>query len=252
MTRMRPFSIGISGKGGTGKTTIAALLVRTLIAMGRKPVLAVDADPNANLHEALGVDVAETLGSMREDAFSRSIPPGMSRNEYIRLRFSQVIVESDGFDLVAMGRPEGAGCYCFAHDLLTEAMKDLKQRYEAVIIDNEAGMEHISRGTVGIPDCLLVVTDPSARGMRTAARIRDIGHSLGFQAERMHLVVNRVREGRYPGTGAAGWGPVAVIPDDPVISIADENGCPLLPLPEKSPAGRSVETLAHMLEMEYG
>jgi CO dehydrogenase maturation factor len=109
----RSFVIAVSGKGGTGKTTISSLLIRSLIEEGQRPVLAVDADPNANLHEALGVEVRETLGNMREEAFTKNIPPGMSRHDYIRYRFRQALVESDGFDLLAMGRPEGSGCYCF-------------------------------------------------------------------------------------------------------------------------------------------
>ena len=112
---LHPFTIAVSGKGGTGKTTISSLLVRSFIALKDAPVLAVDADPNANFHEALGVTVRETLGSMREEAFSRNIPPGMNRHDYVRLRFRQALVEAEGFDLVAMGRPEGSGCYCFAN-----------------------------------------------------------------------------------------------------------------------------------------
>ncbi|MDD1646013.1 MAG: AAA family ATPase, partial [Methanomicrobiales archaeon] len=129
---MTPFFVAISGKGGTGKTTVAALLVQSLVEAGVRPVLAVDADPNANLHEALGVVVRETLGEMREDAFQKSIPPGMSRTDYIRYRFRQALVESDGFDLLAMGRPEGQGCYCFANDLLQTCMRLLEKDYQVV------------------------------------------------------------------------------------------------------------------------
>lgn len=159
-----PFTIALSGKGGTGKTTVSSLLVRSFIDLGDAPVLAVDADPNANLHEALGVAVHETLGSMREEAFSRNIPPGMNRHDYVRYRFRQSLVEAKGFDLVAMGRPEGSGCYCFANDLLSECMLQLEREYRFIIIDTEAGMEHIARGTIGKPDLLLIVSDPGARG----------------------------------------------------------------------------------------
>ncbi|MDD1668319.1 MAG: AAA family ATPase, partial [Methanomicrobiales archaeon] len=175
-----PCRIALSGKGGTGKTTISALLIQALIEMGESPVLAVDADPNANLNEALGLPLRETLGSMREDAFTKSIPPGMSRTGYIEYRFQQVLVESEGVDLLAMGRPEGTGCYCFANRLLSEAMDLLARRYRIVVMDMEAGMEHFSRGTIGIPDLLLVVTDPGARGVRTAGRIRDLAITLGI------------------------------------------------------------------------
>lgn len=241
------FSIAVSGKGGTGKTTIASLLVRTYIGWGRKPVLAVDADPNANFHEAMGVTVRETLGSMREEAFTKSIPPGMSRKEYIRLRFRQVLVESEGFDLMAMGRPEGTGCYCFANDLLTEAMRALERSYPVIIIDNEAGMEHISRGTIGIPDALLIVTDAGARGRRTASRIRDIGLSLGVPAERMHLIINRVKDHQIP-PGNDNWLPLAVIPEDPAVASADLTGAPVSLIPDQSPARIAVQHLAGALD----
>ncbi|HMK15865.1 MAG TPA: AAA family ATPase, partial [Methanomicrobiales archaeon] len=175
-----PCRIALSGKGGTGKTTLSALLIQALIAAGDSPVLAVDADPNANLNEALGLPLGETLGSMREDAFTKSIPPGMTRTGYIEYRFQQVLVESEGVDLLAMGRPEGTGCYCFANSLLSEAMDLLARGYRLVVMDMEAGMEHLSRGTIGIPDLLLVVSDPGARGIRTALRIRDLAVTLGI------------------------------------------------------------------------
>ena len=137
---MRPFTIALSGKGGTGKTTVSSLLVRSFIDAGEIPVLAVDADPNANFHEALGVEVKETLGSMREEAFSRNIPPGMNRHDYVRFRFRQALVEANGFDLVAMGRPEGTGCYCFANDLLSECMQQLEREYRFLVIDTIDGL----------------------------------------------------------------------------------------------------------------
>ncbi len=176
----RPFTIALSGKGGTGKTTISSLLVRAFIDAGECPVLAVDADPNSNFHEALGVVVKETLGSMREEAFTRNIPPGMNRHDYVRFRFRQALVESNGFDLVAMGRPEGSGCYCFANDLLSECMQQLEREYRFLVIDTEAGMEHISRGTIGKPDMLLIISDPGARG---SGRLHGFGRlppSLGL------------------------------------------------------------------------
>ncbi|MDD1674307.1 MAG: AAA family ATPase, partial [Methanomicrobiales archaeon] len=215
--------IAISGKGGTGKTTIAALLIHAIIDAGKGPVLAVDADPNANLHEALGVVIHETLGNMREDAFTRSIPPGMSRNEFIQLRFRQVLVESAGFDLIAMGRPEGTGCYCFAHNLLCDAMRDLEREYPFIVIDAEAGMEHISRGTVGRPDVLLIVSDPGARGMRTVGRIQEIAISLGFSPHSMYLVINRKKEAGSPQQ-AQSLPCIGVVPEDPAIEQADLQG----------------------------
>jgi CO dehydrogenase maturation factor len=235
--------IAVSGKGGTGKTTIAALLIREIIDAGKGPVLAVDADPNANLHEALGLAIRESLGTMREEAFTRSIPPGMSRNEFIRLRFRQVLVESDGLDLIAMGRPEGTGCYCFAHNLLCDAMRDLEREYPYIVIDTEAGMEHISRGTVGRPDVLLIVSDPGARGLRTAARIREIALSLGLSPQSMHLVINREKD--EGNTALPGDPPrMGTVPEDDAITRADLQGIPITSVPAQSPARQAVRMIA--------
>ena len=245
---VRPFTIALSGKGGTGKTTTSSLLVRAFIAAGETPVLAVDADPNANFHEALGVEVKETLGSMREEAFTRSIPPGMNRHDYVRYRFRQALVEAEGFDLIAMGRPEGSGCYCFANDLLSECMGELERDYHFIVIDTEAGMEHIARGTIGKPDLLLIVSDPGARGLRTIARIRDIAMQLGLGREKIRVVFNRFRGGTAPvdiGTEQ----PIAIIPDDTAIEQADLNASPVSQVPPKSPASAAVRELAEKIRI---
>jgi CO dehydrogenase maturation factor len=238
-----PCRIALSGKGGTGKTTISALLIQALIGLGESPVLAVDADPNANLNEALGLPLHETLGSMREDAFTKSIPPGMSRTGYIEYRFQQVLVESEGVDLLAMGRPEGTGCYCFANRLLSEAMDLLSRHYRFVVMDMEAGMEHLSRGTIGIPDLLLVITDPGARGVRTAGRIHDLAITLGIPDERIYLVINRAGE---PGTEQVPDPKriLASIPEDPEVERADLDARPIVSIPEGSAARCAVGNLA--------
>lgn len=246
-----PFIIALSGKGGTGKTTISSLIIRTLIDLGETPVLAVDADPNANLHEALGLTVHETLGSMREEAFTRHIPPGMNRHDYVRFRFRQALVEAKGFDLVAMGRPEGSGCYCFANDLLSECMIQLERDYRFIVIDTEAGMEHISRGTIGKPDMLLIVSDPGARGLRTIARIREIATQLGLEKEKIFIVFNRFKSGTAPVDLGEGI-PLAIIPDDPHIEAADLAAQPVSQIPVDSPARgavlelvKKIRTIAH-------
>lgn len=247
----KPFTIALSGKGGTGKTTVSSLLIRSFIAMGETPVLAVDADPNANLHEALGVTVRETMGSMREETFSRTIPPGMNRHDYVRFRFRQALVEAEGFDLIAMGRPEGSGCYCFANDLLSECMGELERDYHFIVIDSEAGMEHIARGTIGKPDLLLIVSDPGARGLRTIARIREIATSLGLEREKIQVVFNRFRTGAAPvdiGTER----PFAVIPEDPAIEQADLAATPVSQVPAESPARSAVRELAERIRRMAG
>jgi CO dehydrogenase maturation factor len=242
----KPFTIAVSGKGGTGKTTVSSLLIRSFITLGETPVLAVDADPNANLHEALGITVRETMGSMREEAFTRTIPPGMNRHDYVRYRFRQALVESEGFDLIAMGRPEGSGCYCFANDLLSECMGELERDYHFIVIDTEAGMEHIARGTIGRPDLLLIVSDPGARGLRTIARIREIATQLGLENEKIQIVFNRFRSGTAPVDIGAGH-PIAVIPEDPAIEQADLSATPVSLVPPESPAWVAVRELAERI-----
>jgi CO dehydrogenase maturation factor len=238
-----PFTIAISGKGGTGKTTVSSLLIRSFIDLGEVPVLAVDADPNANLHEALGVHVRETLGCMRVEAFTRHIPPGMNRHDYVRFRFRQALVEAEGFDLIAMGRPEGSGCYCFANDLLSECMVQLERDYRFIVIDTEAGMEHISRGTIGKPDMLLIVSDPGARGLRTITRIKEIATQLGLEPERVHIVFNRFKSGTAP-VDIGNEPPIAIIPDDPAVEGADLAALPVSGIPVDSPARVAVMNLA--------
>jgi len=225
---------------------VSSLLIRSLIEAGEHPILAVDADPNANLHEALGVEVHETLGSMREEAFTKNIPPGMSRHEYIRYRFRQALVESDGIDLLAMGRPEGSGCYCFANDLLSECMQQLGREYRFIVIDTEAGMEHISRGTIGRPDVLLIVSDLGARGLRTVTRIREIATSLGLATKRIHVVFNRYKSGTAP-VDIGDETPIAVIPDDPSVEKADLAATPVSQIPPGSAARVAVQELAGKL-----
>jgi CO dehydrogenase maturation factor len=246
-----PFTIVISGKGGTGKTTLSSLLIRSFIESGEKPVLAVDADPNANLHEALGVTVSQTMGSMREEAFTRRIPPGMNRHDYVRFRFRQVLVEAEGFDLVAMGRPEGSGCYCFANDLLSECMTELEREYRFIVIDTEAGMEHISRGTIRKPDMLLIVSDPGARGLRTISRIRDIAIQLGLEPEKIHIVFNKYKSGTAP-VDIGREMPIAILPYDPEIEAADLAATPVSQIPPGSPARIVVSGLADKIRFLAG
>jgi len=239
----KPFTIALSGKGGTGKTTISSLLIRSFIELGEIPVLAVDADPNANLHEALGVTVHETLGSMREEAFTRHIPPGMNRHDYVRFRFRQALIESEGFDLIAMGRPEGSGCYCFANDLLSECMGELERDYHFIVIDTEAGMEHIARGTIGKPDLLLIVSDPGARSLRTIARIREIATQIGIEQEKIQVVFNQYEAVTAPvDTGTEC--PIAIVPVDNAVKTADLEATPVSQIPMDSPARIAVRNLA--------
>ena len=238
--------IAITGKGGTGKTTLAALLITEFVEAGETPSLAVDADPNSNLHEALGLAIRETLGGMREEAFTRSIPAGMSRKDYIAFRFRQILVEAKGFDLIAMGRPEGTGCYCFANTLLSEAMEFLEKEYHWVIVDSEAGLEHISRRTMGHPDVLLVVSDPSTRGVRTAERIRDLAVSIGIEKKWIYLVINRLKP-EICSAESSTLPVLGVVPEDSAVEEADIRGSPLAGIGKDSPVRRAVQEIGEKL-----
>ncbi|NDY41584.1 AAA family ATPase [Dissulfurirhabdus thermomarina] len=183
--------IAMAGKGGTGKTTLTALLLRHLLDAGETPVLAVDADANANLNELIGLEVTTTLGEIR-DAMKTETPPGMTKAEYMNMRINQAVVEATGFDLVVMGQPEGPGCYCMANSILAQVMETLAKSYRWMLVDNEAGMEHLSRLNLRRVHTLFVVSDPSSRGVLTAARIADLTRALGVEVGRKVLVVNRV------------------------------------------------------------
>jgi CO dehydrogenase maturation factor len=182
--------IALAGKGGTGKTTTSALLIKYLLNRGMTPVLAVDADANANLNELLALDVNVTLGEIRKE-LKGDIPQGMSRDQYMEMKIHQSLIEETGFDLMVMGQPDGPGCYCAANQYLAMTMDKLAENYEYIIVDNEAGMEHLSRMNLRSIDYLLIVSDPSARGIMTARRIADITGPLQLEVKEQHLIVNR-------------------------------------------------------------
>ncbi len=188
-----PYTIGLAGKGGTGKTTIAGLLIKYLVEKGKTPVLGVDADSNANLNEVLGLEVEETLGEAREE-MKTGVAAGMTKDVFMQMKLEQAVVESKGFDLVVMGRPEGAGCYCAANTLLTQYLEKLVNNYAFVVIDNEAGMEHISRLTTDNIDLLFIISDSSHRSIKSAARIDELTQSLSLNIGRKLLIINQAKE----------------------------------------------------------
>ncbi len=185
--------IAMAGKGGTGKTTLTALLIKYLVETGKTPVLAVDADANANLNELLGLDVDVTLGEIR-DRMKTETPQGMTKNEFMEIHINQAVIEAKGFDLLVMGQPEGPGCYCMANSILAQVMEKLSRNYRYLVVDNEAGMEHLSRLNLRKIHTLFVVSDPSARGVLTAARIADLTKALQVDVGQKVLIVNRVPE----------------------------------------------------------
>jgi CO dehydrogenase maturation factor len=241
--------IAVTGKGGCGKTTVAAFLVRLLVERGLGPILAVDADPNMNLNAALGLPVDATVGDVREDTLAQveSLPGGMSKTEYLRYRTAEALVEAKGFDLIAMGRPEGPGCYCYANSILRACVDELVGRYPWVVMDTEAGLEHISRRTTRDVDVMLILSDPTVRGIETAFRVGDLARSLKTRVGEFRLAINRV-QGSIPQNLVAlaaehGFPELAAIPEDPEVRSLDAQGVPLVQVSSSSPALLSVSKL---------
>lgn len=235
-----PFSIALAGKGGTGKTTVAGLLIKYLIKKGKVPILAVDADANANLNEVLGATVAQTLGNAREEMKKGQVPNGMTKDVFMSMKMEESIIEADGYDLVVMGQPEGSGCYCAANTLLTGFLERLSGNYPYLVMDNEAGMEHISRLTTRNVDILLLVSDTSRRGLQAAIRIYHLARELNIGFKKSYLIVNQSKNGlpeaalemiRQEGVVLAG-----LIPEDSTIYEYDFSGHPTLQMPETAPS----------------
>jgi CO dehydrogenase maturation factor len=233
------YSIGLAGKGGTGKTTIAGLLIKYLVEKDKVPVLGVDADSNANLNEVLGLKVDETLGDAREE-MKRGVATGMTKDVFMEMKLEEAVVEAKGFDLIVMGRPEGPGCYCAANTLLTNYLDKLIHNYAYVVMDNEAGMEHISRLTTNNVNVLIVVSDPTRRGIQSAARIFELTKDLGLNIEQKRLVVNLAKDGQFDNIRKAvetfELDLTAVIPEDGLVRDFDFDGRPTTELGKESRA----------------
>lgn len=235
-----PFSIALAGKGGTGKTTFAGMLIRYLVDKGKTPVLAIDADSNANLNDVLGLEVADTLGNAREEMKSDKVPVNMSKNVFMSMKLEQAIVEADGYDLLVMGQPEGAGCYCAANNLLAGFIERLSNNYPYIVMDNEAGMEHISRLTTRNIDLFIVVSDTSRRGLQAASRINKLAKNLSVVTGKSYLVLNRANEVLPDQVRNMikneGLGLVGTIPEDSAVYEYDLNGRPTIELPHDNKA----------------
>lgn len=228
------FTIAVSGKGGTGKTTLAGMILRYLLNKKQGPILAVDADSNSNLHEVLGVEVRSTIGEARE-LMKKDVPVGMTKDIWFEYKVQEALVESQGFDLIAMGRPEGPGCYCAANTLARKCIDLLTGNYRYIVIDNEAGMEHFSRLTTRDVDLLFILSDPTRRGILTAARIRDLTHALDLRILREVLIINRVQAKLEPDllkeVDIQRLELGGTIPSDDLVSQYDLEGKPTFHLP---------------------
>lgn len=233
------FTLAVAGKGGTGKTTLSALIVRYLKKY-KKGILAVDADPNANLAEALGLKVEKTVGQVCEDMREAKIPPGMSKDTYMEYHIQETLSESKDFDLLVMGRPEGPGCYCYANTLVRRYMDILAGSYSYVVMDNEAGLEHLSRRTTRNADVLLLIADPSLRGIMTAKKISDLADDLELKIARKVLIVNRVINKLPPALlkkiEEFELTLIGEIPEDSNVLEYEVEGRAIVDLPANSPA----------------
>ncbi len=239
------FTIAVAGKGGTGKTSLCGLTIRYLTEKKRGPVLAVDADANANLNEVLGVKIHASVGRLREDSLSavKSTAPrpgGMSMEQLFDYQIQQALIEAKGFDLLVMGRPEGPGCYCAANNIIRKYMDKLADTYPYTVMDNEAGLEHLSRRTTQDTDLLLIISDPTVRGIMTGGRIAELVQELDLQVKRSVLIVNRVQDGSdgslKPAIEKSGVEFAGFVPSDDLIFEYDLNGRPLIELPQDSKA----------------
>lgn len=246
--------IAVAGKGGTGKTTTCGLIIEYLCKTNKGPILAVDADANSNLNEVLGVEVQTTLGAIREEvaraelAVKSPIPPGMTKQDYMNWKFNDAVVEEDDYDLLVMGRGQGTGCYCYVNDLLRAQMIRQVQNYKYVVVDNEAGLEHISRGTLPHMDTLLLVSDCSRRGIQAVGRIAQMVKEMKLNPKTMKLIVNRapggvLNEGIKEEIANQGLDLLGVLPQDETIYEYDCDGKATSKVADDNPVKKAVEGL---------
>jgi CO dehydrogenase maturation factor len=250
-------TIALAGKGGVGKTTIAGMVIKYLVQSQPGAVLAIDADPSSNLNMVLGLDLEWTVGDIREDLLSQvkgslqasgaamgALPGGVSKRDYLDYQIRASLAEGEQFDLIAMGRSEGSGCYCAVNHNLREVVDAISKNYAYVVIDNEAGMEHLSRRTTRDVQHLLVVTDPSQRGIVAAERIASYRHELDIRIENAYLILNRL-VGEIPAAlqekiDSLDIPLLATIPADPQVTALEYGGRPLIELGNDSPVFTAV------------
>lgn len=252
--------IAMAGKGGVGKTTLTGLLIQELCREKKGPVLAVDADANSNLNEVLGVEVDYTLGDIREEvaqaemAVKSPIPPSMSKADYTEIKFNSALIEEDDFDMLVMGRTQGKGCYCFVNGLLQSQLQKLIPNYKYMLVDNEAGMEHISRGVLPKVDTIILVSDCSRRGVQAAGRIAELTRECNMNPKTIGLIVNRAPEGKLnQGTmeeiEKQGLTLLGVVPHDDQVYEYDCDGKPTVNLPDDSPVRLALEEIIRKLSL---
>lgn len=244
--------IGLAGKGGTGKTTIASLVVKWLIDAKKTPVLAIDADPNATLAQNLGIDQGKGIVQLI-DEFSRgkqNISVSVSKQEFLEYKIHELLNEAEGFDFLSMGRPEGPGCYCYINNVLRVVVEKLTKAYSYTVIDNEAGMEHFSRRTARTIDLLFLVSDGTPIGIKSAKRIRDLAQELDITVKKLYLIVNRARghaEKIRDNIKDAGIKLIGVIPEDEELYKCSTEGKSITGLNNSSPAKKAIDGICKSL-----
>jgi len=245
------YVIAVSGKGGTGKTTISALILRELLEEGKKPVLMIDADADGNLSEALGLEDGKTVGEMVEELQRKisDFPPGFSKDDWLEAKIAEVMLEERGFDLLVMGRGEGPGCYCYVNSVLRKIMDTVFKNYPYVVMDNAAGMEHLSRRTTREADAFLVISDHSMKGIQSATRIASLARELDLEIGRMGLIVNRAPGGEVAPklveeVQRGGLELIGTVPEDEEVMEFDMERRSLLELPDEN---RSVQAVKEIM-----
>lgn len=249
--------IAVSGKGGTGKTLVSSLLIKSLIGNG-KDILAIDADPDSNLPEALGISVERTVGDVREelkkDTAAGNIPSGANKWDILDYKIMESVIETPEFDLLVMGRPEGSGCYCAVNNMLRKIIETLSSNYDIIVIDTEAGLEHLSRRTTQNVDIMLVVTDTSKRGILTAQRIGELSKELDISFKELHLIVNRIKSDKeaevLKKVSETGLNVIGTIYEDEIVSEYDSEGKPLINLPDDSNANTAISKIVNSLNLK--
>lgn len=245
-------TVAVAGKGGVGKTTFSALLVKYISEAGLGSILAIDGDPSSNLNLALGVELGQTVGRIREDTRTEvsqgSYDSSVAKSDFFEYEVYDAVVEGKRFDLLAMGRPEGLGCYCAANNILRSVIDRLGNQYDYVVIDNEAGMEHISRQTTRDVDRLFILTDMTMRGLVAAGHIARLLRDLGTRVYRAHLVVNR-SDNDLPQLwqqkiDELGLDLIGTLPNDPTVAQFDLTGRPIIEVGQEAPIYQEVAKIA--------
>ena len=240
----KPHTIAVAGKGGVGKTTTCGMIIDYLCKQGKGPLLVVDADANSNLNEVLGVEVDCTLGQIREEMANAelkgTIPSGMTKADYAEFKFNSALIEDDDFDMIVMGRTQGKGCYCFVNGVLKTQVDKYAGNYKYVVMDNEAGLEHVARGTLPKVDTMLLISDCSRRGIQAVARIAEMIEEMNLNPGRMGLIVNRapggvLNDGVKAEIEKHGLKLFGVLPQDEGVYDCDCNGEPSSKLPDTAP-----------------